>query len=140
MWSVFLFVVSKILYLHKRGLEEGEFSEESAEHRPKNRRRSDRRRSAEAKGFGEGFAQGFEEGKKVAEAKAFEEGSQASKAEVAALKRQLQALLDQLEREVLRADNLQYRLDFFDPCEQQRIRNSTLESETPRQEDGSGEI
>jgi hypothetical protein len=57
----------------------------SAEHRPQNRKRCDRRRAAEAKGFGEGFAQGFEEGKKAAEATAFEEGSQASKAEVAAL-------------------------------------------------------
>ena len=101
------------MHLRKRGLEEGELSEESAEHRPQNRKRCDRRRAAEAKGFGEGFAQGFEEGKKAAEAEAFEKGSQASKAEVVALKQQLQALLAQLEREVLRADNLQYRLDFL---------------------------
>ena len=112
---MFLSVVSKILHVQKRGLEEGELSEESAgEQRPK-RSRANRRKAAENKGFGEGFAQGFEEGKKAAEAKAFEEGSQASKAEVAALKRQVQTLKDQLAYEVLRADNLQLRLDFFNP-------------------------
>ena len=106
------------MHLQKRGLEsleEGELSEEAAcEQRPK-KTRADRRRAAENKGFGEGFAQGFEEGKKAAEAKAFEERSQASKAEVAALKRQLQALKDQLAYEVLRADNLQLRLDLLNP-------------------------
>ena len=114
---MFLSVVAKILRLQKRGLEEGELCEESAEERPK-KTRANRRRAAEAKGFGEGFAKGFEDGKKAAEAKAFEEGSQASKSEVAVLKRQVQALLNQLEREVLRAENLQYRLDYINRCEQ----------------------
>ena len=98
---------SKISHSQKQGLEEGEISGDSKNTRAK------RRRAAENKGFGEGFAKGFEEGKKAAEATAFEEGSQASKAEVAALNRQLKALTDQLEREVLRADNLQHQFDII---------------------------
>ena len=122
--------ISKISRSQKRGLEEGEVSGDSK----KSKSRADRRRAANAEGFGEGFAKGFEEGKKAAEATAFEEGSQASKAEVAALKRQLKALTDQLEREVLRADNLQHQFDII------RL-NRQLYSENPRQnqEDGIGE-
>ena len=100
--------VSKISRSQKREREEGELSGHS-----KSKSRADRRRAAYAEGFGEGFAKGFEEGKKAAEATAFEEGSQASKAEVAALKRQLKALTDQLEREILRADNLQHQFDII---------------------------
>ena len=51
--------------------------------------------------------------KKAAKRQKLEEGSQASKAEVAALKRQLKALTDQLEREILRADNLQHQFDII---------------------------
>ena len=98
---------SKISHSQKQGLEEGEISGDSKNTRAK------RRRAAANKGFGEGFAQGFEEGKKAAEATAFEEGSQASKAEVAALKQQVARLKAQLEREILRADNLQHQFDII---------------------------
>ena len=98
---------SKISHSQKQGLEEGEISGDSKNTRAK------RRRAAANKGFGEGFAKGFEEGKKAAEATAFEEGSQASKAEVAALKQQVARLIAQLDREVLRADNLQHQFDII---------------------------
>ena len=100
---------SKISHSQKQGLEEGEISGDSKN----SATRAKRRRAAENKGFGEGFAKGFEEGKKAAEATAFEEGSQAAKAEVAALKQQVERLKAQLEREVLRADNLQHQFDII---------------------------
>ena len=97
----------------KRGLEEAEEGELSGESKCPKRSasRAQRRQAAEKKGYGEGFAKGYAEGKKAAEATAFEEGSQASKAEVAALKQQLERLKAELEREVLRADNLQHQFD-----------------------------
>ena len=97
----------------KRGLEEAEEEELSGESKCPKRSasRAQRRQAAETKGYGEGFAKGFEEGKKAAEATAFEKGSQTSKAEVAALKQQLEKLKAQLEREVLRAENLQHKFD-----------------------------
>ena len=112
MWIIVFLLfpsVSKISRSQKRGLEEGELSGGSK----KSKSRAERRRAADAKGFGEGFAKGFEEGKKAAQATAFEEGSQASKAVVAVLNRQLKALTAELEREVLRADNLQHQFDIL---------------------------
>ena len=102
MRGVFVLFPSVSKNSQKQGLEEAELSWNSYERSSC----TDCRRAAEAKGFREGFAKGFEEGKKEAKATAFEEGSQASKAKVAALKQQLKHLTAQLEKEVLLADNL----------------------------------
>jgi len=64
--------------------------------------RADRKRSAEAKGFGEGYAKGFEEGKKALQGSRRQEGRQASKAEVAALKQRIESLTAQFDYEVNR--------------------------------------
>ena len=135
----------KISSKTKRGLEEGELCEESAEEKLKadplrvvgNKSRSERRKHSEGIGFDKGYQEGKKEGEASGFDKGVEEGKQASQKEVASLLEQARRLQLELAYASVESQNFKLRLDQL--AAENRSLRQQLNLESPREDDGARE-
>ena len=139
----------KISSKTKRGLEEGELCEESAEEAAEeklkadplrvvgNATRSRRRIRSERIGFDKGYQEGKKEGEASGFDKGVEEGKQASQKEVASLLEQARRLQLELAYASVESQNFKLRLDQL--AAENRSLRQQLNLESPREDDGARE-